>query len=520
MKTDKPQVDHHPGDEQTQSPSLSHQALRGGGWRIAGGVWQAALRLGASIVLARVLAPEAFGVLGMVILICGLAGQFIVGGITSGMIAKTKLTQPQMHTAFALVATLQAILFVTIFTLAPFAESFFQTPQLTNALRIGAITLLTAALGMAPTAILSRAMRFGALTAISAVGVVVEMTLAILLTLQFNLGAIGLIYAFVIADAIMTLLKLATARWRPGLSLHPQALRYFAKFGAHQITAHGGAYLIVNADQFLIGAILGPNALGIYLFALRLPNLVYTRLAMPAASVVLPSLGQMQGDAPRIFLGYAKSARYLALLTFPLLAGLAVLAQPLVQILWGPNWIAAVIPMRILCVAAAIRTIACSCGSVFLSLNRTDLLMKNTLIKLPIFYAFVTFGAYFFGLNGAACAVAVGCSLIVIDQRAAARLTGVPLKQLAINLWPPATAATACAIAAMFINQTLATQIGIAPALTLAVLGGAAVYLLTLRLAFPHILNELRALITSPKQTQQTAGSLNVQNQADMEVAA
>jgi PST family polysaccharide transporter len=501
---------------------MSRQALRGGGWQIAGGAWQAVLRLGASVVLARVLAPEAFGVLGMVLLICGLAGQLVVGSIVSGVIAKKRLEPVDTHAAFTLVALLQGAVFAAVFALAPVAESLTQTPGLAGALRLGSVTLLTAALGMAPTALLSRAMRFRAITAISALGVAVEMTLATTLVIGWELGAIGLIWAYVMADALMAALKIVAARWRPVFGFHKNALRYFVRFGAHQITTNGAAYLIVNADQVLIGVILGPQALGLYLFALRLPNLVYTRLAMPASGVVLPSLSRMGDDAPRVFLGYAKSARYLALGAFPLLAGLALLADPLVHLLWGDGWSAAVTPMRCLCAAAAIRTVACCCGSVFLCLNQTDLLMKLTLVKLPIFYALVGVAASLFGLNGAAMGVVLGCSLITLDLRVASRLAGVSLRQLASNLWPPCAAAAACGCVAMTVDQvTRGALAWPAPiGLTLAALAGATAYLSVLRVAFPQTLHEVRALIVPVATRSKSASDRVTDEHPELEAAA
>lgn len=388
--------------EEVDTDALTRSAGRGALWQVAGGGWQTVIRLGASTVLARVLFPEDFGILGMALLARSLIQRIGALGTGAGLIAKKDATQDDLSTAFWMGAAVQIFLFLVAIAAAPLAAIFFKTPAITWVMRVISITFLFSAVAAVSSTLLTKRLRFGGLTIINGAGVALESGLAIIFVVVFDLGYWALVSAMLISSFAMTVARVVYARWLPSFRFNRASFRYLFRYGINGLGASTVSFFHQNIDYLLVGRLLGTATLGFYEFAYRIPHLIYDRLAGPVGSVVFPTLSKVQTSDERLAAGYVKAVKYIALIVFPMLGGLAVVARPAVAVLWGHKWLPIVIPLQILCVSAAMRCVFAPIGAVFMCKDRPDILFKFGLVRLTFTFAVVGCLGYALGLVGIA----------------------------------------------------------------------------------------------------------------------
>lgn len=475
---------------------LIRKSTRGASYQVAGGFWQMLLRIGGSVILARILTPEDFGIMGMVLLVTGLFSQVGFTGYTSAIIAKQDLNNTDLNTALLLSVVTGLLLSAMLFFSAPFFEYIFNATGLRNALQVSILIILLGAIGNVSTAQLSKNLRFGTITIISALGVSIEMSLVIWLAFS-GYGYWSLIWAWLTAETLMTITRLFYAKWLPGTKISKESFRFIFRYFLSQFSNSILVYLIMNADRVVISWLLGSNAFGLYTFAIRLPSLIFARLASPASGVIFPLLSKRSysGNSARIFEDYSKAARYLALMSFPLLVGLAALAEPLVLILWGKAWAPVIVPMQILCAAFAVSCVASPIGAIFLAGHRPGILAKVSLIKLPLSYLFVIIASLLWGLEGAAFGYFLRVLLIGFELFFAKRLFGASFSYLLKQLLPAATASLFCGVTALCVmSGTNAMGMSKIYGITIAIILGATAFFITLRLFFKAVLDEASSM--------------------------
>lgn len=469
------------------------KSTRGASAQILGGVWQMLLRLGASVVLARILCPDDFGIMGMLLLISELFTLVGFAGYSSAVIAKHDLNDTDLNTAFWMSTATGLILYIVIFMAATLLERFLCAPGLEKALHIGSVVILFTAMSNTSTALLTRDLRFRTMSLISATGVAVEMGLAIVLAYS-GLGFMSLILGWLIGEFLTAIARIFAAKWLPGITTSKNSYKFIFRYKSSQFLNSILVYLIMNTDRVVISWLLGPTTFGLYTFAIRLPSMVYSRLVAPASGVIFPMLVRMNypQNSNMIFNTYVKAAKYLAIMSFPLLAGLAALAEPLVNVLWGNKWIQIVVPLQILCASYAVSCVCSSLGAVFLAANRPDVLPKSSLIKFFLSYLLVTSSCLLWGLNGAAFGYFLRVLLVGIDFYIAKRLFSASFIAFIKQLAPAFIASTSSGFTAFFFMAGAdALNITKIYGLSLSIAAGIISFIIIMKYVFTSTFNEI-----------------------------
>ncbi|MBE3038276.1 MAG: lipopolysaccharide biosynthesis protein, partial [Chloroflexi bacterium] len=433
--------------EKIHSDALTRMAGRGALWQLLGGGWQTIVQLAASAVLARVLFPEDFGMLGMAVLGKGLIALVSIG-TGAGVIAKKEATQEDLSTAFWTEIGMQGLLFIVAIAAAPLAAMFFRNPPLTWVLRAIAFTFLLSGAGSVSGMLLRKRLKFGALKTIECVGFTLQSGLAVVFAVVFDLGYWALVLAILIADFCQTAACIVYARWIPSFCFNRTSFRYLWRYGIHGLGSHLAMYFQSNIDYILVGRLLGAGALGLYEYAYRIPNMLFNRVANPVGAVLFPALSRVQDSDERLAAGYVKATRYIAIIALPMLGGLAVVAQPAVAVIWGEKWLPVVLPLQLLCLGAAMRCILMNSGLIFLCKNRPDLPFKFGLLQLGVTLVAVGGLGFAFGLNGIALGMVVSTSSGLYPAVFALRMVRSSLARLLSALWPSIAGTIGCTVLA------------------------------------------------------------------------
>jgi O-antigen/teichoic acid export membrane protein len=461
-------------------------------WQVAGAGWQTLVQLGASAILARLLMPADYGMVGMAMLVQNFVRRLACLGSGAGVIAKRDVTQTDLSTSFWLALGIQTGMFAIAFAAAPLAEVFFAAPGLTWVLRAMSFTFVLNGLSNVSGTLLTKELRFGAIKVIESVSIVLQSIAAILLAWLLGWGYWALVSGLLFSTAVGAAAKLVLARWRPSLTFSRESFRYMFRFGANEFGSSVVSYFHANLDYVVVGKMLGQSVLGLYEFAFRIPHLLRDRLAHPVGLVLFPTLAKAGLSDERLAAGYVKTVKYIAIIIFPLLAGLAALAYPAVAVLWGEKWLRIVVPLKILCLSAAIRSVMSPIGSVFLCKGRPDIPFKFALATLVVTGGSVLGLGMAFGLEGVALGMLASLAPVAIQVWLAFRLMNQPTSRMVRGLSAPTMAAAACggaASAAAWIVSILGGHVAVQ--LVGGVACGGLTYLAMIRLVFPDTFEDV-----------------------------
>jgi PST family polysaccharide transporter len=326
-------------------------------------------------------------------------------------------------------------------------------------------------------------------------------------TVARSLVSLGLVYAGaglwgvvagILVERVTTLILLVVmVPWRPRLEFHWSQFRELFRFSRNLYGDNFVRYFNTNTDFLLTGRLLGASALGVYQLAYNLPHIVLTHFSETISEVLFPIYCKVQDDHARFRRGFTSTVMLISLVTFPCMAGLAVVAPEFVRAVYGSKWELAIAPMQILCLAAAANSIFNPLGSLFHSKGRPDIGLKWSLVMLPTTVLAVVLAARW-GVGGIAAAMSglALCSFVVV--KVTIRLIGLRFSDYLRALAPAFTGSAAMAAALLAARPWLSVHgpwVPEAVMLAVEVPLGAAVYAAAVRLCWPKAARELLTFV-------------------------
>jgi PST family polysaccharide transporter len=361
---------------------LKEKTIRGGLARLCALGAGFLLRLGALMILARLLGPKDFGLMGMVTAFTGVLGLFRDFGLSAAAVQRTTITEQQMSTLFWVNVLLGALLGLVALAMAPIIAAFYHEPQLFGVTAVLASGFLFNAAGIQHSALLQRQMRFTALAAISIVSSIVGIAIA-LGGAEAGYGYWALTAIPVASSVVGSIGAWASTGWVPGMPRRGTGIRTMLQFGG-TLTLNGlVAYIAYNAEKVMIGRFWGADAIGIYGRAYQLVTLPTDNLNSAVGEVAFSALSRLQNDPIR-FKGYFLKGFSLVMgLTLPITIACALFADDVVYFLLGPKWKDAAAIVRLLAPTIAIFAIVNPLGWFVYSLGLAARSLKIALVFAP-----------------------------------------------------------------------------------------------------------------------------------------
>jgi len=328
-----------------------------------------------TMILANLLAPEHFGVFGMVTVITGFAGIFRNLGTSAAVIQK-QVTSNELITTLLWVNIALGITVSALITLsAPLIAYFFKEPQVTSLLRIISLGFVASGCSVINQALLEKEMRFKELSiaemASTTLGALVGITSA-----YYGEGVWALVYQ----NLSMTV-SLSISLW----CIHPlkrftpisvSTLRPVMNFSLNLTGFNVVNYFIRNADNILIGKFLGAEALGLYSLAYRIMLYPLQSISMVLGRVMFPYFSKLQNDNEDFRKSYIRLIGAIALITFPMMGGIWVVAHDFVAVTFGEKWMPVTAILMILAPVGAMQSIVTTVGGIYQAKGRTDIMFR------------------------------------------------------------------------------------------------------------------------------------------------
>ncbi|TPE43056.1 lipopolysaccharide biosynthesis protein [Pontibacter mangrovi] len=468
------------------SKNLASKAASGLKWGSVSTIANAVMQIGYTSAMARLLAPEAFGLVAISGVIIRFGSYFANMGLTKAIVQKEELEPQHIRAAFTASASLGLLFTFLTFLLAPLAADFFENPDVTPIVQVMSLAFLISGLSITSVSLLEREMKFKLLSIIEMVAYVLSYIVAGIVLAYLNFGVWSLIIATLLQMTISAIGAYVVVRHNVLLQFRLEPYKPLFSYGSRMSFISFLEFLSQEFGTILIGRVLGSHKLGIYNRAYMLVNLPMYMLTRTFTKVVFPSFSKIQNDIQKLGKIYLSSITLLAAIVIPACMGISVAAPELVRIVLGEQWGESVPVLQVLSLALSLSFITMFAGIVC-----DAKAVLNVKIVLNIVFILVIGSLFYllreYGLVGFAFAVLVGeLARMLMYQRVMHNVLELSYsQQLAIYL--PGLLNGVLVAAGIYLVSALLRSADAPVALTFAAqaLTGA-VLLAVLTLLFPH----------------------------------
>ncbi|HZY74248.1 MAG TPA: lipopolysaccharide biosynthesis protein [Edaphobacter sp.] len=430
---------------------LKQRALRGGLARIISQASVLVLRTGSLMIMARLLVPKDFGLVGMVTAVIGVFAVFRDFGLSAAVIQRVTITKEQSSTLFWINLLVGAILSTLTVATGPFVAAFYHEPRLVGVTAALATAFLFNSAGVQHSAHLEREMRFVALSLMDILSLIVSIAIGITMALH-GLGYWSLVATPTITPLVYTIGVWMISGWVPGRPHRRAGIFSMMRFGG-TLTLNGlVAYFAANLDKVLLGRFCGMEALGIYGRAYQLTNIPTDSLNSAAGGVAFAALSRIQNEPSRFRSYFLKGYSLILTLIVPITLISAIFAPEIVRVFLGAKWVTAGPVFRRLAPITLAFAVLSPTGWMLAACGRVGRTLRIALVMAPLLFA-----GYAIGLHWGPQGVATGYSVVMLSAVLplvawAAYETPVSFKDFLLAISRPLISGAAAAIAAGLVD--------------------------------------------------------------------
>jgi len=349
-------------------------------WSALQTIGEQGIRFSASLVIARLLLPEEYGLTAMLTIFMAIGQLLISSGFARAIVQARELTQAELSSVFYFNLGVAIVCAGLLACAGPAIASFYRLPILASLAAVMALDLVITALGLVQQAVLTKAMDFRpqffarVSAALLAGGVAVGMAVK-------GCGVWSLVAQVLIGDAIIVGVYWRMGKWRPSLHFSFGDLRHLFGFGSKLLFSGALNAVFQNVYPVVIGRLFSAGDLGLYSRAQQFQQVPVSNLGALADQVLFPSFSTIQKDPERLKRGLRRGVMMLALVAFPMMAGLCAVSRPLVLVLLTPKWEGCTVFLQLLCLAGAMYPLQMINLSVLTAQGRSDLFLRLEIIK-------------------------------------------------------------------------------------------------------------------------------------------
>ena len=443
----------------TENDNLRRRTLSGVSWSAISQGLNQGFTFAISVVLARILGPKVYGLIGMIYVFTGFAAVFGDLGLAAAIVQRKELEARHLNAAFWTNVAMGTTMTLLMAALAPLVAWFYREPVLFKLTAVIALKYIVDSLCVVQIALLNRAMRFRTLAGIQIGSTVFSGFVGLGLAL-YGMGPWSLVAQTLGASIASLAVSWVLGNWRPTFSFETRASKELFGFSAPVLGFNIANYWARTLDNLLIGRFIGPAALGIYSRAYTMMLMPLSQVSQVVGRVMFPALSTIQDDKPRVKRAYLKSTSIIGLITFPMMIGAFVISEHFILALLGDKW-AGVIPLfRIFCWVGLLQSIGTTVGWIYQSQGQTGLYFTMGVIFFPL-----TVVAFVIGIRWGIVGVAWSYFILNIfwwypSWAVPSRLIGLTFSEMLRTLTPEFLCAMAMGAVVWGIGLLLPSRIG------------------------------------------------------------
>ncbi len=386
--------------------NLTAKVVRGGAWVYGQMMFTNIINLGVMAILARQLTPADFGLVAIAHVLLRLLVLIATEGVNQYVIYdNADGREERVQAAFWMDLTFSTISVIAGMALIPFVTGFYAEPDLAPVLTLLLIRFWMDAFSKVPDALVKKQLDFQKLVVRDTILEILASIGSVVLALS-GWGVWSLVLPGLFVSPVRAFVIFHLAHWRPTFRFYFRSWPQIFSYSANVVGTNLTTLILNEGDTLLIGKLMGSGLLGIYNLAWQTANMVSRTIVSLTNKLALPTLAAVSNDPLRLRSAVHRMLRILAIITFPLLVGLFVVADDFVIVLYGQQWQEAVLPLRILLIYAMRYAVGSPAGMVYKAVGRPEIGFKLGLIMVPFYLLSIWWGSSY-GIIG----VAVGVTL-------------------------------------------------------------------------------------------------------------
>lgn len=363
--------------------SVRSQLLHGVAWNFIEKVLMRGASFIIGIILARLLSPSDFGLIGMLAIFVAISNVFIEGGLAKALIQRKDCQDIDFSTAFVANVGMSLMIYVVLFLTAPLIADFYDEPILTDITRILSLNFVLGSFNIVQRAKLMANVDFKSLAQINVISTIVSGIVGIAMA-YYGWGVWSLVGQTLCSTIVLLLLFPFYSKWRPSIKFSPNSFRQLFGFGSKLMATGVYSVILNNISTICIGRFYKSNQLGFYTRASQFPEIISSTMFDVLGNVTFPVLSHLQDDREKLVSVYRKSLFITAMLIFPLMILCALLSRPMVIILLTEKWLPCVVLMQWLFLARMFTPLSAINMNILNAIGRSDLFMKLDFSKAPL----------------------------------------------------------------------------------------------------------------------------------------
>lgn len=362
------------------SESLKQKTVKGLGWSALDNAARYGMQFVIGIVLARLLSPDDYGLLGLVGIVTVVCTALVNGGFTTALIRKKDATEEDYNTAFICNLSMSLLLYTVIFLCAPLIADFFEREELTALVRVSSLGLIIGALGMVQQTRLTKRIDFKTQTKITIAATALSGIIGIGMALT-DFGVWALVAQQLTSQVVTTMLLYIYNRWMPELLFSMESFHDLFGFGWKMMLSGVLDSVWKESYQMVVGKVYTPGALGQYTRAKQFSSLFSSNLTAVIQRVTYPVLSNIQDDRQRMVSAYRRIIKVTMFVTATGMFFLAAVSEPMLYCLIGPQWHEASTYLPLICLNSTLYPLHAINLNMLQVQGRSDLFLGLEVVK-------------------------------------------------------------------------------------------------------------------------------------------
>jgi O-antigen/teichoic acid export membrane protein len=459
--------------------TLKQAVIKGFTWSFVDSLVQTGLAFVVGIVLARLLSPAEFGLVGMITIFISVSGSFVDSGFGNALVRKKECTDLDYSTVFYFNLAVGIVFYWVLFFCAPDISRFFNEPRLTKLIQVLSIVLVINSFALVQQTILTRRIDFKLQARISLIASLVSGLIGIVLAF-IGFGVWSLVVRQICHSGIKSALFWVWNRWRPVFAFSRASFAELFSFGYKLLLSGLIDTVYQNIYLLIIGKFFSAQDLGYFTRARQFQSLPSENINNVVRRVSYPVLARMQDDKAALKKNYQKLLKGVMFVTFVLMLGMGAVAEPMVITLIGEPWRPCIVYVQLLCLVGMMYPLHALNLNILNVHGRSDLFLRLAVIKKILALPVIVIGVMF-GIEAMIIGMIVNSQIACfLNGHWSGRFIGYPIREQAKDILPSFVLAGGMALVVALIGQLIAFS---PPAvLMIQVVSGAVLVLVIARL--------------------------------------
>ena len=473
--------------------SLKKQALRGFIWSFLQQFSTQLIAFSVQLILARILLPSEFGLIGMLTVFIGIGTALFEGGMTSSLIRVSTVDTKDYSTVFFFNLAVSVLVYLFLFLGAPYIALFYKQPVLTDIARVYGLSFVFLSFGTVQNTILTREMKFKKQAMITFPALLIGSIVGIMLA-NNGYGVWSLIYSILITNLLTSFFLWFSSDWRPQLIFDVDKFRLHFHYGYKMTLSSLLDTIFTNIYQIIIGRFYNPVLVGYYTRANSLMMLPVGNVSAALNKVVFPLFAKVQDDIPALRAAYKKIMLVVLFVITPIIVFMAILADQLVVFLFTEKWLPIVPIFQIICFSGILYPLHLYNLLILQVKGRSDLFLKLEVIKKIILIAIIVISIFYGFTSLLVGSVIASIVALFINTHYAGSMIDYTMKQQLLDILPIFVISICMGLVVFFINDNLITYNNISR-LIISSSAGLIIYIFLAFIFKFQSINDIRNLI-------------------------